>query len=114
MNTTSLQVNSSTADKLPSSVKQGLAKLPAEIQATFEEEFNRKSKSKALILILAIFLPIQLFLLGKTGLGVFFLLTWGGGFIWWIIEIFLAVPRTNTYNEDLAKTILRDIKIMNS
>ena len=101
-------------DTLPSSVKQGITKLSPELQAVFEEEYKRKKKSKALILLLALFFPIQHFLLGKSGLGIIFFLTGGGLCLWWIVEWFLAIPRVNNYNEDLAKTIARDIKIMNS
>ena len=64
------------------------------------------------MLALAIFFPIQLFLLGKTGLGVAYLLTAGGCGIWWIVEIFLTKGRVNSFNEDLARTLMRDMKIM--
>ena len=109
-----LDITPTIADTLSSSVKQALSKLPSEIQSTFEDEYKRKYKNKTVILLLAIFFPIQLFLLGKVGLGIFFFLTLGGFYVWWIIEIFLAIPRTRTFNEDLAKTILRDLKMMNS
>lgn len=64
-------------------------------------------------MVLAIFFPIQLFLLGKTGLGVAFILTGGGMFVWWIIEIFMTPKRVRDYNENVAATIMRDLKIMN-
>lgn len=112
--TMSLHISSSVSDALPSSVKQGLAKLSPEVQATFEEEFKRQSKSSTLMLVLAIFFPIQHFLLGRMGIGIAFLVTGGGLGFWWIIEWFMAFPRTRTYNGDLAKSLLRDIKIMQS
>lgn len=93
-------------------VKQSLSALPVERQACFVEEYKRKAKSPGLMLVLAIFFPIQLVLLGKTGLQIVFWLTGGGFFIWWVVEIFLAMKRTREYNEDLAKVILRDLKIM--
>jgi hypothetical protein len=65
------------------------------------------------LIILAIFFPIQLFLLGKTGLGVAFWLTGGGTGIWWIIEIIMTNKRVQEYNENVATTIMRDLKIMN-
>jgi hypothetical protein len=109
-----LEITPSIADTLPSSVKQALSKLPTEIQSTFEDEYKRKYKNKTVMLLLAIFFPIQHFLLGKVGMGILFFITLGGLWVWWVIEIFLAIPRTRTFNEDLAKTILRDLKIMNS
>jgi len=107
-----LDIENSIADALPSMVKEALSKLPVEKQGLFVEEYKRKSKSGALMLVLAIFFPIQLFLLGKTGLGIAFILTGGGFFMWWFVEIFLAIKRTRDFNEDLAKSIIRDIKIM--
>ena len=109
-----LEIENSIADVLPSMVKESLSRLPPERQGMFVEEYRRKAKSPALMLVLAIFFPIQLFLLGKTGLGVAYWITFGGGGVWWLIEIFLAMKRTNDFNEDLAKIIVRDIKIMAS
>jgi len=107
-----LEIENSVADHLPSVVKEALSKMPPEKQSQFVEDYKRKSKSFGLMLALAIFFPIQLFLLGKTGLGVAYLLTAGGCGIWWIVEIFLTKGRVNSFNEDLARTLLRDMKIM--
>jgi hypothetical protein len=108
----SLEIEASIVDVLPSMVKAALSTLPPEKQGLFVEEYKRKAKSPGLMLVLAIFFPIQLFLLGKTGLALAFLLTGGGFFVWWFIEIFLARKRTREYNEDIAKAIVRDLKIM--
>jgi len=78
----------------------------------FVEEFSRKSKSPVLMLVLAIFFPIQLILLGKIGLQIAFWFTLGGFGIWWFIEVCLAMKRTREFNEDVAKGIIRDMKIM--
>ena len=109
-----LQITPSIADKLPSSVKQGLAKLPPEVQSTFEEEFKRGKKSGAVMLLLAIFFPVHFFVLKRNGLGVLYWFTIAGCGVWYIIEWFMAIPRTTAYNHDLAKRTLRDIKIMHS
>lgn len=108
----SLELETSIADVLPSMVKETLSRLPVEKQAMFAEEYKRKAKNPILMLVFAIFLPIQLFLLGKTGLGIAYLLTGGGCGLWYVVEIALAVKRTKDFNEDLAKTIVRDLKIM--
>lgn len=109
-----LAVSSTIADTLPSSVKQSLSKLPEETQATFEEEYKRKMKSPGFMILLAVFFPIHFFLLGKVGLGIVYYLTLAGFGVWYFIEIFLAGGRAKTLNEDLAKTIMRDLKIMGS
>jgi hypothetical protein len=64
------------------------------------------------MLVLAILFPIQLFFLNKTGLGIAYWLTAGGCGIWWVIEIVLATKRTREFNDDIAKAIIRDMKIM--
>lgn len=107
-----LSIKPSIASVLSPSIKQALASMSDEAQSSFEDEYSRKSKSATLMVILAIFFPIQLFLLGKTGLGVAFLLTAGGVWVWWIVEIFLASGRTREYNQDIASQIVRDMKIM--
>ena len=110
----SLVISPSTADKLPGSVRTALSKLSDEHQMQFQEEFNRKSKSTGLMMALAILFPIQLFLLDKTGLGILFIFTIGGFFIWWIVEIFLTPSRVRDFNSDLATKQLTELKIMNS
>jgi len=62
------------------------------------------------MVLLAIFFPIQLFFVGKVGLGVAFLLTAGGCGLWWIVEIFLSPKRVRDYNEEISLQIARDLK----
>ncbi|GEN28401.1 hypothetical protein HVA01_20470 [Halovibrio variabilis] len=110
----SLEVSSKAADSLPSSVKNALSKLPPSEQSVFEEEFLRKKRNPILMLLLAIFFPIQHFIEGRVGLGLIFWLTFGGFFVWYFIDIIIIWGRTKGYNEDLAKRSLRDMKIINS
>jgi len=109
----SLEIESSVTDTLPSMVKTSLSKLPVDQQGQFADEYKRKMKNKTLMIVLAIFFPIQLFLLNKVGLGIAFILTGGGIGIWWIIEIFMTSKRVDEFNEELATKIMRDLKIMN-
>lgn len=107
-----LNLSTRVADSLPSSVKQTLAQMPDAAQSTFEEEYKRKMKSPATLQLLAIFFPIQHFLLGKTGLGILFWLTFYGCGIWWLIEVFTISGQTRSYNEEIARALVRDMKIM--
>ena len=53
------------------------------------------------LLIVSIFagqLGIDRFMLGETGLGVAKLLTCGGFFVWWIIDLFLIIEATKEAN----------------
>jgi hypothetical protein len=88
--------------------------MPDEQQLLFEDEYKRKAKSTGLLTVLAIFFPIQLFLLGKTGLGIAFIITLGGMGIWWIIEWFITPGRVKSFNEDVATRLLTEMKIMHS
>jgi len=98
--------------QLPLTVKHGLSEMSGEKRSVFVEEFLRKKRTLGCMLALAIFFPIQHFLLGRGLLGIIFWITGGGGLIWWIVEIFLTPSRVRRYNEELASQILRDIVIM--
>ena len=54
---------------------------------------------------------IQL-LLGKTAMGIFFWLTFGGFGLWWLIEWFLTPKRVNDYNREMSVNLARDTKMM--
>ena len=107
-----LEIKSSVQKQLPTTVKMALSKMSVEEQVMFQEEFDKRSKSLGLLIVLAIFFPIQLFLLGKAGLGVLFWLTSGGFGVWWLIELFLTPKRVRNYNEDVATKVMTDLKIM--
>ncbi len=85
-----------------------------EEQMMFQEEYEKKSKSTGLMVFLAIFFPIQLFILGKTGLGIAYLITAGGLGLWWIIEWFITPKRVREYNGDIATKIITEMKMMKS
>jgi hypothetical protein len=110
----SIAVSPSTSNRLPATVKTALAKMADEQQLLFEDEYKRKEKSSGLLTLLAILFPIQFFLLGKTGLGIAFIITFGGMGVWWIIEWFLTPKRVKSFNEDMATRLLTEMKIMNS
>lgn len=107
-----LEIKPSIVKRLPITVKTALAKMSTEDQMAFEHEFKKKSKSTVVMVFLAMFFPIQLFVLGKTGLGVVFLLTGGGFGIWYFIEWFVTPKRVREINDDIATKILTDMKLM--
>jgi len=58
-------------------------------------------KNPTTLLLFSIFIGefgVDRFMLGQIGLGVLKLLTLGGCFIWWIIDIFLISGATKDYN----------------
>ena len=91
-------------------VQQSLSKLNEDQKLTFQSTYDKKKKNKGALTALSIFFPIQLFILGKTGLGIAFLLTGGGAFVWWIIEWFLTGKRVDEFNDQLAINILQAMK----
>lgn len=107
-----LAIEESISKNLPMMLKEPLSKMSEEKQSIFVEEFKKRSKNVGIMTVLAVFLPIQLFLLGKTGLGLVYWLTLGGLGIWWVIEIFLTSKRVKEYNTDVGTQILRDMKLM--
>ena len=114
-NVSGLVISNSIADELPSAVRQALATLPAHQQETFEEDYRRRRKSQAIYFLIAVIFPIQHFLLGKTGLGIIFLLTFGGLWLWWVIEWFYTpFKRIPQANEELARSLVRDLKAFGS
>lgn len=99
-------------DTLPASLRQTIAALPEHQKLTFEEDFMRKRKSVGAFLAIAILFPIQHFLLGKTGLGILFVISCLLliGSLWYIFEIFYTpFKRIPEYNENLARSLIRDI-----
>lgn len=91
-------------DKLPpeslSYVRERLFQIPDEQQAML---VMTRFKDPTIALILSIlcgFFGVDRFYLGDIGLGVGKLLTCGGIYIWWIIDIFLIMNATRQKNLD--------------
>ena len=96
---------------LPPRVRTDLAAFSSKQQQTFVDLYKKRERNKTIMIILSIFFPIQMFFLGKVGLGIIFWLTLGGLGIWWFVEIFLTAGRTDSYNSNMAEEILADIKV---
>lgn len=76
--------------------------LTDEQRLSFAAHYDSRKRSMGLMMALAILFPIQLFLLGKIGLGILFILTGGGFGVWYIIEWFLTPGRVRAYNTAVA------------
>ena len=96
----------------PPLVQSTLSKMTEDQKMTFEAEYRRQRKDVAPYILLAIFFPIQLFCLGRLGLGLAFLLSAGGLGFWWFIELFLTSERVKEYNDNIALSIAKDMSIM--
>lgn len=104
----------STVSDLSQHLQASFSKLTEEQQNFFLQEYNKRKKDTTVMILLAIFFPIQLFFLGKTGLGIAYLLTGGGCGIWYIVEIFMTSSRTKDYNDELAGKIMQEVKALHN
>jgi len=107
-----LEIKPSVVDSLPTIVKSALSKMKVEEQMMFQEQYEKKSKSVAVMVAFAIIFPIQHFLLNKSGLGIVFWLSLFGFGFWYVIEWFITPKRVRDYNEDMATKIITDMKMM--
>ena len=94
------------ASKMPL-IKDALAKLD-ESKFIYLQSVEYKDPNTVLILsILLGTLGIDRFILGDAGMGVLKLLTCGGAYIWWIIDMVNAQERTQSYNfKKLSETLM--------
>ena len=90
------------AEKLPKDkimlLQDALTKLD-DSKAMFIQSLDLKDPTT--ILIISILIGgwgVDRFMLGETGLGIAKLLTCGGCYIWWIIDMVNATDRTRQYN----------------
>ena len=95
---------------LPPPAIAGYQELTPDQQAVFSAHYNSRKRNTALMVLLAIVFPIQLFLLGKIGLGILFWLTAGGFGVWYVIEWFLTPGRVRDHNARVASDTLNLIK----
>ena len=98
------------ADKLPKAkimqLQEALAKLD-DSKAVLLQTIDFKDPTTVLILsVLLGCWGVDRFMLGEAGLGVLKLLTCGGCYIWWIIDMINATDRTRDYNYKKLQEVL--------
>ena len=88
------------SEKMPL-IKQELSKLPEDKLSLL---YSLQFKDPTTIIILSALIGefgVDRFMLGDVGLGIAKLLTLGGCFVWWIVDIFLVGNRTRELNFQL-------------
>ena len=105
-----LYISNSVANSIPSMVRNELAKLSAQKQEEFVEEFNRKKKSSGVAYLCWLLLGIHYGYMRKWGLQVVYWLTLGGFFIWMLIDLFRMPGLISNYNKDIATDVMRNLK----
>ncbi len=111
MDTTNL-IPPSISDNLPVMVRNELTKLPPQRQEEFIEEYTRKAKSAAPAYLLWFLLGWHYIYLRKWGMRFLFWLTFGGLFVWWLIDLFRLPGMIRDYNKDIAVDVLRSLKVV--
>ncbi len=91
---------------LPSFAASAYSGLSEDQQVAFSGYYTKNKRNLGLMLLLAFFLPVQLFFLGRSGLGIIFILTGGGFGVWYVIEWFLTPKRVRDYNARVASDAL--------
>lgn len=80
----------------------------------FQAQYASVKRDRVLLLVISIFLGglgIDRFLVGDIGLGVLKLLTGGVCGIFWIVDLFLIMGRTDDYNRQKAYEIANSVKM---
>jgi hypothetical protein len=110
-----LFIPNSIADDLPAMVRNELARMNAQRQEEFVEEYKRKNKSLGFAyLFLLIVFSLHYGYLRKWGLQIVFWITGGGFLIWWFIDIFRLPGLVKNYNKDIATDVMRNLKVISN
>jgi len=109
-----LMIPREIADILPLVVKTELTKLPANRQEEFVQEYTRKMKKMGTAYLCWFIFGIHYFYLGKNSTQWIFWCTFGGIWVWWLIDAARLQNIVNDMNRDLAINVLRDIKLISS
>ena len=98
------------ADKFPAykmvNIQNALAQLD---DSKFVMVNTIDFKDSTTVLLLSIFLGmwgVDRFMLGEAGLGILKILTCGGCYIWWLIDIINAKKMTQEYNYNQLRKVL--------
>lgn len=111
METQNLYLSNSIVKDLPAMVKNELAKMPAQKQEEFLEEYKRKAKSLPVAyLFLIVVLAMHYGYTGRWGLQILFWVTFGGLWIWWLVDLFRLPGIVGDHNKDLAIEVMRNLK----
>lgn len=95
-------------------VRNELARLSAQKQQEFLEEYQRGAKSTGTTYLLWLFLGWHYAYLGQWGKQWLFWLTAGGFFFWWFIDLFRVPKLVDNYNKDRATDVMRNLKAIGS
>jgi len=76
----------------------------------FQTQYSSERKDRGTAMILA-FIGYDRIWFGDIGLGILKMITAGGCGIWWLVDIFTAGSRCDSYNRDKAKDIAAGVRV---
>ena len=114
-NTTEKKIDIQLDKRMQKEISPAILKKVSELdsleQEMFLKEFKKKRKSPHIYFWCAL-LGVHYLYLGKIGLFFLFLLTLGGIWIWYLIDIFRGVPACRVANEDAALEAFKSVKYL--
>lgn len=105
--------NSKLIEGLEPSIRRAVENLPLDKQNIFEDKYYALYKNPLIAFVLSLF-GLQYLYLRKFGKFILFVLACLiiVGTIWWIYNIVMTFSKTHNMNNDNAKLILSDIKLL--
>ncbi len=96
-------------------LKSAKSELTTDQRLMFDNEYEKKKKSKLAAYLLWFFLGflgVHKFYLKKVGMGIVYIFTGGLFFIGWIIDVFIMSSQIDKANEVVAKDTLLEVKML--
>jgi len=106
-----MPLNPTTRSQMPEAVAQKVESMELVNQAAFEDEFNKKRKSLGTSYFFWLF-GFHYLYMGKFMTFIFFFITFGGLFIWWLFDVFRLPSIVRNHNKTVALSVLRDIQVL--
>lgn len=94
----------------PAMVRDELVKLTERQQATFSQEYRRRSKSIGVAYLLWLCLGWHYAYLGRWGTQILYWLTAGGLGLWILIDLFRLASVVGSYNRTVAVGVMKDLQ----
>jgi TM2 domain-containing membrane protein YozV len=96
-------------------LKSAKSELSTDQRLMFDNEYEKKKKSKLTAYLLWFFLGffgVHKFYLKKVGMGILYIFTAGLGGIGWLIDVFIMSSQINKANEAVAKDTVLEVKML--
>lgn len=104
-----MPINQDILTLLPLVPKTAYSKMTEAQRAQFEREYKAKARSTGKMVLISMLFPVQHFMLGRSGLGILFFMTFLGFGVGYVVEWFLTPMRVQKYNVYMASRVITSI-----